>query len=70
MMARETRLTPNSEKNYHGQKDIHSKRIRGRVSCRCSRAARQGFLELQTFVIAAHQSQRPVDGYYVTFGAS
>jgi hypothetical protein len=28
--------------------------------------ARQGFLELQKFVTAAHQSQRPVDGYYVT----
>jgi hypothetical protein len=28
--------------------------------------ARQGFLELQKFVAAAHQSQRPVDGYYVT----
>ncbi len=28
--------------------------------------ARRGFLELQKFVTAAHQSQRPVDGYYVT----
>ncbi len=28
--------------------------------------ARQGFLELQKFVTAAHQSRRPVDGYYVT----
>ncbi|HEV2484075.1 MAG TPA: hypothetical protein VGT08_00965 [Terracidiphilus sp.] len=28
--------------------------------------ARQGFLELQKFVAAAHKSQRPVDGYYVT----
>jgi hypothetical protein len=28
--------------------------------------ARKGFAELQKFVIAGHQSQRPVDGYYVT----
>jgi hypothetical protein len=28
--------------------------------------ARQGFLELQKFVAAAHQSKRPIDGYYVT----
>ncbi len=28
--------------------------------------ARQGFLELRKFVVAAHQNQRPVDGYYVT----
>ncbi|MGB7265770.1 MAG: hypothetical protein WBC92_09670 [Terracidiphilus sp.] len=28
--------------------------------------ARQGFLELQKFITSAHQSQRPVDGYYVT----
>jgi hypothetical protein len=28
--------------------------------------ARQGFLELQKFISAAHKSQRPVDGYYVT----
>lgn len=28
--------------------------------------ARQGFLALQQFVAAAHESRRPVDGYYVT----
>ena len=28
--------------------------------------ARQGFLALQNFVTAAHQSTRPTDGYYVT----
>ena len=28
--------------------------------------ARKGFEELQKFVAAGHQSQRPVDGYYVT----
>ena len=28
--------------------------------------ARKGFLELQKFVVAGHQSKRPVDGYYVT----
>lgn len=31
-----------------------------------SERARKGFLELQKFVAAGHQSQRPVDGYYVT----
>lgn len=28
--------------------------------------ARQGFIELQKFVAAAHKQQHPVDGYYVT----
>ena len=57
----------------------HGRAEGGHVTCFCefcvARAkqgginpdrARQGFLELQKFVSAAHQSQRPVDGYYVT----
>jgi len=57
----------------------HGRAEGGHVTCFCqycvARAkargidpdrARQGFLELQKFVSAAHRSQRPVDGYYVT----
>ena len=57
----------------------HGRAEGGHVTCFCefcvARAkqssinpdrARQGFLELQKFVTAAHRSQRPVDGYYVT----
>ncbi|MFP5210449.1 MAG: hypothetical protein ACLGRW_14285 [Acidobacteriota bacterium] len=57
----------------------HGRAEGGHVTCFCSyctakarargidpERARAGFLELQKFVTAAHQRQRPVDGYYVT----
>ncbi len=57
----------------------HSRSEPGRVTCFCEfcvrkarqqginpERARKGFLELEKFVVAAKQSQRPVDGYYVT----
>ena len=57
----------------------HGRAEGGHVTCFCEHCvakakergidperARQGFLELEKFVAAAHQSQRPVDGYYVT----
>lgn len=57
----------------------HGRAEGGHVTCFCQHCvarakerginpdrAREGFLELEKFVSAAHQSQRPVDGYYVT----
>jgi hypothetical protein len=57
----------------------HSRSDPGRVTCFCEfcvrkarqqginpERARKGFLELEKFVVAARQSRRPVDGYYVT----
>lgn len=56
----------------------HGRAEGGHVTCFCqycvakakerginAERARQGFLELQRFVVAAHESRRPVDGYYV-----
>lgn len=57
----------------------HGRAEGGHVTCFCQfcvakakerginpERAREGFLELEKFVSAAHKSQRPVDGYYVT----
>ena len=57
----------------------HGRAEGGHVTCFCQfcvakarqrgidpERARQGFLELEKFVSASHQGQRPVDGYYVT----
>jgi hypothetical protein len=57
----------------------HSRSDPARVTCFCNfcqakakqrginvARAREGFLELQKFVIAGRAKQRPVDGYYVT----
>ena len=57
----------------------HGRAEGGHVTCFCQHCvakartrgidpdrARQGFLALQKFVTATHESQRPADGYYVT----
>jgi hypothetical protein len=57
----------------------HGRAEGGHVTCFCQfcvakarqrgidpERARTGFLELEKFVAAAHKSERPVDGYYVT----